>query len=159
MPAKLHLPFYRLFDPFTRHTGFPRKSDGTANSIRAYLGLNAVFYSFLALRCAVVHGGTSKASGYIELTNSGHAEYLTVYGGLQLGLAFFYYYLASSSALYRTGAVFSALLYTSIVVFRVVGIARYWPVSNLMLAATAVEFLFLAGAIFAVTKTTIPFNR
>ncbi len=121
--------------------------------LRFYFYLNAALYALLAIWCTVSHLKTSKASGYVELNNSGHSEYLVIYGGLQLGLAFFYTYLGLyPAALGRVGAIFSILLYAPIVLYRIVTVLRYSPVSGITWGTGALELALLIGAIFAYTR-------
>lgn len=111
-----------------------------------YLWLNAGLYLLLALWCTVQHGQTSRATGFVSLDNSGHSEYLVINGGLQLGLAFFYGTLAMSVPLHATGLLFSLLLYTPIVAYRVVTVLKYSPVGAVTLGTGALELVLLLGA-------------
>ena len=114
--------------------------------IKAYLILNALLYLGLALWCSLRHEQTSRAGGFLALDNSGHSEYLVIYGGLQLGLAMFYGYLASSPDLHRTGIVFSLMLYLPIFLYRIVTMIAYRPVGAITLGTAALELALLAGA-------------
>ena len=60
----------------------------------AYLYLNAAIYLLLAVWCTLAPARTAAAVGYASLTRSGQTEYLTIYGGLQLGLAFLFAWFA-----------------------------------------------------------------
>lgn len=114
---------------------------------KAYLLLNAVLYFLLVLWCTFKHGQTSKASGFAVLDNSGHSEYLVIYGGLQLGLAIFFAYLASSESLHRTGIMLSLMLYLPIVIYRIITVIVYSPVSVITLGTGALEAVLLIGAL------------
>lgn len=114
---------------------------------KAYLLLNAVLYFLLVLWCTFKHGQTSKASGFAALDNSGHSEYLVIYGGLQLGLAIFFAYLASSESLHRTGIMLSLMLYLPIVIYRIITVIAYSPVSVITLGTGALEAVLLIGAL------------
>ena len=114
--------------------------------IKFYLWLNAVLYFCLVLWCTFKHGQTSRASGFLALDGSGHSEYLTIYGGLQLGLAIFFGYLGSKPILHSTGVIFSILLYAPIVAYRVVTVLNFSPVSAVTLGTGGLEVLLLAGA-------------
>lgn len=115
--------------------------------IKAYLWLNAGLYFFLVLWCTAKASDTSRALGYLTLSSSGHSEYLVIYGGLQLGLALFFAYLAHSASLHATGIVFSLLIYAPIVVYRLATVVRFHPVSTITLGTGALETLLLAGAV------------
>jgi len=114
--------------------------------IKSYLVLNAVLYLGLVVWCSLRHEQTSRAGGFVSLDNSGHSEYLVIYGGLQLGIAAFYGYLAASPVLHRTGIVFSLMLYLPIVLYRIVTVIAYRPVSGITLGTGALELALLAGA-------------
>lgn len=112
-----------------------------------YLWLNAVLYAVFALWCTVRHEQTARAVGFALPGPSGHSEYLVVYGGLQLGLALFYGYLAQQSGLHRTGVVFSLMLYAPIVAYRIATLFLHGPVGGLTKAVAVLEVALLAGAI------------
>lgn len=115
--------------------------------IKLYLALNGLLYGGLSGWCTVRHHVTSRASGYLELSPSGNSEYLVVYGGLQAGLAVAYFWAATNASLYRTALVFSVFLYAPIVLYRVITVIVYSPVSALALATGALEVVLLVGAI------------
>jgi hypothetical protein len=115
---------------------------------KPYLLLNAALYGGLALWCTLKHEQTARASGFATLDNSGHSEYLVIYGGLQLGLAGFFAYMGLHEEHHRLGLLFSVLLYAPIVLYRAITVARYWPVSGLTLGIGALETaLLVAGAL------------
>lgn len=120
--------------------------------LRAFLFLNAGLYGLLALWCTVRHDTTAQASGYVTLNASGHSEYLVIYGGLQWGLAGFYAWLGANPALHHTGAVFSVILYAPIVLYRLVTVGRFWPVSSLTLGIAGLEVALLLGAVWVLKR-------
>ena len=113
----------------------------------AYLYLNAVIYFLFAVWCAFAPARTAAAVGYATLTRSGQTEYLTIYGGLQLGLAFLFAWFAWSQQM-RTGLVLAMALYVPIVLYRSVGLMRWWPVETTTLLLAATEWLMLAAALW-----------
>lgn len=84
----------------------------------AYLWINAVLYAVFGVMCALNPRGTAKALGYSLSTHGGLSEYLTVYGGLQFGLAAFFAWVAMRDDLHPAGLVLALALYTPIVLFR-----------------------------------------
>ncbi|MFO0870684.1 MAG: hypothetical protein U0935_17280 [Pirellulales bacterium] len=56
------------------------------NVVRAYLGVLGITYLVLAIWCAVAPAQTSAAVGFSLTGDSGRSEFLTVYGGFELGL-------------------------------------------------------------------------
>jgi hypothetical protein len=113
----------------------------------AYLYLNAAIYLLLAGWCALAPARTATAVGYASLTRSGQVEYLTIYGGLQLGLAILFAWFAWSQQM-RTGLVLALAVYVPIVLFRSIGLLRWWPVETATLVLAAVEWLMLVAAVW-----------
>lgn len=117
--------------------------------IKLYLWANGLIYLFFDMWCTFRKEQTSLASGYIGIDNSGWSEYLVIYGGLQLGLAAFFTYLAMHVEYYKLGIVFSLLLYFPIVIYRLLSVYNYWPVRASTLFIAAMECLLLIGAVAA----------
>lgn len=114
--------------------------------MKIYLYINAVLYLLLAAWCTIQYETTSKASGYIALNSSGRSEYLVIYGGLQLGVAAFLFYVAGVPEYRRIGLLFAVFLYGGIVAYRLVTVARFSPVGRTTLATGLLElFLLLYG--------------
>ncbi len=111
-----------------------------------YFYLNAVIYFVLAVVCTVRPSPTASGIGFVELNHSGRSEYLVVYGGLQLGLACFYFLLARDPASTRIGLLLSLLLYAPMVAYRTVSLWIYWPTSAVTLGTAALEILLLLWA-------------
>ena len=110
-----------------------------------YLYFNAVLYAVFALWCTLAPAQTAKAVGYDLLSRSGESEYLVVYGGLQLGLALFFFYCARVGE-QRIGLVLALALYAPIVAYRCVTVARQWPVAATTLGTGVLEIALLLGA-------------
>jgi hypothetical protein len=119
---------------------------------KLYLYVNAVLYLALAVWCTLKHQQTSAGSGYSTLTPSGHSEYLVVYGGLQIGLAIFYAYIASRPACVPVGIVFSIMLYAPIVIYRLITVAMNWPVSSVTLATGSLELILLFWSVLLLRR-------
>jgi len=113
----------------------------------AYLYLNALLYLLLAIWCTFAPARTAAAVGYASLSRSGQTEYLTIYGGLQLGLAFLFAWFAWTQQM-RTGLVLAMALYIPIVLYRSVALLRWWPVEPATLVLAATEWLMLAAALW-----------
>ena len=83
-----------------------------------YLGFQALLYLALAVWCTLAPDGTSKALGF-DLTNgSARSEYITVYGGLELGMAIFFLLTAVNPEWRRMGVLFALCTYACLAVFR-----------------------------------------
>lgn len=120
----------------------------------AYLWINAVLYAVFGVMCALNPRGTAKALGYSLSTHGGLSEYLTVYGGLQFGLAAFFAWVAMRDDLHPAGLVLALALYTPIVLFRWASIARLWPVERMTLAVGTLEAGLLVSALLLWWKSS-----
>jgi hypothetical protein len=116
-------------------------------NVKAYLYLNAILYVLFAAGCSIAPGSTSSSIGFLDLSSGGKSEYLVVYGGLQLGLAIAFWLLARDSAYWKIGMLLSIALYAPIVVYRLITVARYWPVPSLTLATGTLELGLLIAAL------------
>lgn len=116
-----------------------------------YLWLNAAMYLLLALWCAAYPDRSARALGYGELSAAGRTEFLTVYAGLELGLAAIFACLAAYELLWAMGLVFSIFLYGGIVAFRLYGLWRHRPDHALVrrLAIGEAVFLLIPVALLA----------
>jgi len=112
----------------------------------AYLYLNAVLYAVLAIWCTLSPARTAAAVGYQSLSRSGQSEFLVIYGGLQLAMAFLFAYFAWTQQL-RSGLVVALAFYVPIVAYRTITLARFWPVETATLVLAALEWILLLAAI------------
>lgn len=112
-----------------------------------YLWLNAFLFAVFAVFCALRVTSTSGALGYTALNRSGISEYLTVYGGLQIGLAIFFAFSAYYPELRHGGLLLAHVLYVPIVLFRWASVLAQWPVGRMTLGVGALETALLACAI------------
>ena len=119
---------------------------------KVYFYVNAVIYLGLAIWCTLKHEQTAQASGYLMLNSSGHSEYLVVYGGLQIGVAAFYTYLALHPEYASVGVIFSALMYAPIVLYRIITVSIHWPVSSVTLGTASLELTLLAWSLFLLRR-------
>lgn len=115
--------------------------------MKSYLYFNAVLYVLFAAWCTVAPGSTSNSIGFLNQSIGGQSEYLVVYGGLQLGLAIAFWLLARDAAYWKIGMLLSIALYAPIVVYRLITVARFWPVPALTLATGGLEIALLIGAL------------
>ncbi len=122
--------------------------------IAAYLYGNAALYAVFGAWCTLARRSTSQNLGYEQLSNSGHSEYLVVYGGLQIGLAAFFGYLASQSSLHRAGLIFALALYVPIVLYRVITVFSFWHVRSMTLGVAGLEVALLVTAIVLYARTS-----
>jgi hypothetical protein len=113
-----------------------------------YLYANAALYLVFALWCTFAAKTTAASLGYTALSSGGRSEYLVIYGGLQLGLAGFFWFVARQPDLNPVGVVFALILYGPIVAYRLVTLFRLWPVAPLTIATGVLESLLLLVAIW-----------
>ena len=111
-----------------------------------YLYFNAAMYLLFSIWCSVASTSTAQALGFAQLTRSGATEYLTVYGGLQLGLAIIFGWTAWSGEL-RFGLIVALALYVPMVLWRIAGASMNWPVENSTLYVAGLELAMLVAAL------------
>lgn len=121
---------------------------------RFYLHFNAALYLLFAIWCTLAPADTAAGIGYVVLSPSGLSEFLTVYGGMELGFAVFFAWCARSAE--RTGLRFALCLYAPIVCWRWSSVAAaHGPIASTTLATGALETtLFLAA--FALWRRGAP---
>jgi hypothetical protein len=113
--------------------------------VNAYLYLNAFLYVLLAAWCTAFPAETAAAVGFQTLTRSGQSEYLVIYGGLQLGMAFLFAYFAWSKQP-RNGLVLALAFYVPIVAYRAATVVAFWPVEPTTLLLALLEWIMLIAA-------------
>lgn len=110
--------------------------------IGVFLYFNALLYSVFAAWCMLAPRQTDEAMGYSSVSASGQSEYLMVCGGLQLGLGLFFLYCARNGE-ERLGLLLALALYVPIVAYRMVSVARFWPVGTTTLWVAGLEVALL----------------
>ncbi|MEO6517408.1 MAG: DUF4345 domain-containing protein [Pseudoxanthomonas sp.] len=119
--------------------------------VNAYLYFNALLYALLALCCTVFPQTTASAVGYQVLSKSGQSEYLVIYGGLQLGMAFLFAYFAWTRQP-RNGLVLALAFYVPIVLYRSFTLAQLWPVEATTMLLAGLEWVLLGVAALLCTR-------
>lgn len=113
---------------------------------RLYFYLNALLYFVLAMQSTFALQSTSTRRGYQVLSIKGRAEYITMYGGLQLGLVIMFVVFAQDSSSWHLGAIVSMALYAPILIYRVVTALMNRPVPASSMGSMAIEGLLLLAA-------------
>ena len=113
-----------------------------------YLYVNSALYLIFTVWCTVGMSRTAPAMGFTALTSGGRSEYLTIYGGLQAGLAIAFWLLARNANWHEPGILFAIALYAPIVLFRLISSARFWPVGAVTLGTAALEMVLLVFALW-----------
>lgn len=109
--------------------------------IQIYLLINAVSYLGFSLWCLFKTDTTAKALGYHFLNNSGKAEYLSVYTGMELGFAVFFTLSACYPAFRLGGLLFASCLYLGLMILRLISVLHYGNVSKITYMVGALEWV------------------
>jgi hypothetical protein len=85
---------------------------------KAYLILNAVLYAVFAIWCTIAPTKTATFLGLGLPSASGKSEYITVYGGLEFGVAAFFLLTALRPGLQPAGVLFAVCFYSGLIAWR-----------------------------------------
>lgn len=119
---------------------------------RLFLAATGILYLYLALWCSVSPQTTSALVGFQLQGGSGQSEFLTVYGGLEFGMALVFLWPLVHSRVTRDILWACFVIHASLVVFRTIGFVLYsdiktitWKLAagewTLMIATAALLFL------------------
>lgn len=126
-----------------------------------YLALNAILYVVLAAWCTLLPGRTSEAIGFAFTKAAARSEYITVYGGLELGMGIFFALAVFVPGLRPGAIVFALAAYGCLAVFRVAtllaieGVGRFpffMLAIELPMALVAAWLTFRAGGAAAALR-------
>lgn len=115
--------------------------------IRAYLFLNAAAYVGFALWCTFAPVTTADALGLQFRSGSGRSEYITVYGGLEMGVAIFFLVAAMQPKYQEAGLLFAVLFYAGLIVFRAYTLVTVPGIERMTYYFAGSELLFGLAAI------------
>jgi len=115
---------------------------------RIFLAVIGVLYVLLAGYCAVLPEKAAKAVGFELRPGSGQSEFLTIYGGLELGLGILFLW-----PLFRPGEISFPLLaclvvHGCLVLFRTAGFLLYRGIPPTTYYFAASEWVIFLGAAF-----------
>lgn len=118
--------------------------------IRAYLLANAVLYVLFAAWCTLAPEKTASAIGLKLESPSGRSEFITVYGGLEMGLAVFFALAGLKPAMHEAGLLFALCLYGAITIWRVPTLVAFRGIGPLTFATAGLELVLaiVAGALW-----------
>jgi len=114
---------------------------------RIFLGLTGLLYLVFSLWCVVRDTQTARAVGFEFANNSGRSEYMTVYGGLQLGLALLYLWAAWQGVYLREGLALAAVTHGTIVLFRAASLFMFSGLQPMTYAFFGLELVFMVVAV------------
>lgn len=114
---------------------------------RIYLTIVGLLYAALAVWCVTAPVTTAAKVGFTLDEDTGRSEFMTVYGGLEFGLA-----LVFLLPLIRSGATSLALLnciliHASLVVFRVASLLMYREAGSTTYKLAGGELLILLAGV------------
>ena len=108
-----------------------------------YLWINSGLYLVFSLWCLIKTTTTAEFAGLSFINGSGKSEYLTVYVGLEAGLAVFYAHTAMKPEYKDAGIVFSLALYVGIVLVRTITLISIPNIQKGTYIIAALEWLLL----------------
>jgi len=120
--------------------------------MKAYLLTNAALYAVFAVWCTIGANRTATSLGYVTRNSGGQGEYLVIYGGLQFGLAAFFWWSTRNAQHLYAGLMLALALYVPIVAYRLATILKYWPVPSLTLGVAALEVALLAWGVLVLNQ-------
>lgn len=85
---------------------------------KIYLLVNAALYIIFAVWCTIMPTKTASVLGLALPSASGKSEYITVYGGLEFGVAIFFLLAALRQELLPAGMLFAVCFYSGLIVWR-----------------------------------------
>jgi hypothetical protein len=106
--------------------------------------MNSGLYLIFSLWCIIKPKSTAEFAGLGFLNGSGKSEYLTVYVGLEAGLAVFYAITALKPEYRELGIIFSLALYSGIVLVRTITLLTIPNIGRGTLVIAGLEALLLA---------------
>ena len=124
---------------------------------KTYLALVALMYIGLSLWCTFQPNTTSEKVGFELLGGSGRSEFLTIYGGLEFGLALILLASIVKPETVGFGLIACVLLHASLVVFRSAGFFLFTdfdPITYKLAIGEWVITLLGIAIIYARSKNT-----
>jgi hypothetical protein len=117
----------------------------------AYLWLNSALYFIFAVLCTLRVDKVTQAQGFLSLDANGRCEYLTVYGGMEMGFAAFFAACALKSEYRGAGILFALCMYAGIVAYRTVCLVTFSDISvtTKSIAGLEIVLLICAALLFA----------
>ncbi|MFM7057310.1 MAG: hypothetical protein ACKO2P_10350 [Planctomycetota bacterium] len=113
---------------------------------RVFLAAIGLLYVWLAAWCSFQPEETSRLVGFQLLPGSGQSEFLTVYGGLELGLALILLWPVLQASAARQGLVNCTLIHGCLVAFRGASFVLFQGIEPMTWKLAAGEWvIFLLG--------------
>lgn len=114
---------------------------------KTYLVAAALIYAALAIWCSVQPNITSAKVGFSLEGDTGRSEFLTVYGGLEMGLALILLACVVRPEFTIAGVVGCVIIHGSLVLFRTISLFLYPAVESLTWRLAIGEWAILLAGI------------
>ena len=110
---------------------------------KTYLTIVSLLYFVLAMWCTFSPTETSQKIGFTLNGGSGKSEYMTVYGGLEFGLALVLIVFAWRPAMVSEGVLICVLIHAALVLFRTVSLFWFSDIEPMTWKLAAGEWAIL----------------
>ena len=110
---------------------------------KTYLTIVSLLYFVLAMWCTFSPAETSQKIGFTLNGGSGKSEYMTVYGGLEFGLALVLIVFAWRPAMVSEGVLICVLIHAALVLFRTVSLFWFSDIEPMTWKLAAGEWAIL----------------
>ena len=110
---------------------------------KIYLVVVAALYIFLALWCTAQPETTSTKVGFELKGGSGQSEFMTVYGGLEFGMAIVFLLAIWPLGNVYFGVLACTVIHASLVVFRTISFFRFSDFDSFTYRLAAGEWVFM----------------
>jgi len=114
--------------------------------IQAYFYLNSLLYAIIGIWVTTMPRAASAAMGYTLSSATGHSEFLTVYGGMTIGLSLIFFLLAKDSA-NALGLRIAIAFYAPVLSYRIITGIGHFPLLGLFRGSVILEFFMLIAAL------------
>lgn len=114
--------------------------------VRVFLTLTGLLYIGLGIWCAVDPAATSRKVGLQRQPGSGESEFLTVYGGLELGLGLMFLLPLVMPAWERGALAACVLIHAAVVAFRTAGFFLFTGIGPFTVRLAVAEWIILLVA-------------
>jgi len=124
---------------------------------KSYLTIVSLLYFGLAMWCTFAPVQTSQKIGLVLNSGSGKSEYMTVFGGLEFGLALVFIVFAWRPGMASEGVLVCVLIHAALVLFRTVSLFWFSDIEpmtwKLAVGEWAILLLGLAAMFFGSKAT------
>jgi hypothetical protein len=127
---------------------------------KAYLTVVSLLYFALAIWCTVAPHVTAGKVGFQLNGGSGQSEFVTVYGGLEFGMALIFLLAVFREETVGYGLLACVIIHTSLVVFRTASFARYSEIESFTYRLAAGEWVIaLVGATLLIARAKADYSE